>query len=432
MKVHIGTENIDLSWMKINPGETVVLKPNFVKESVYGNEESWEHVITSRKVIEIVSEYVGSKLNGSGKIIVCDAPQTDSSFDKIIKLVGLEEIAQKIRKKHKIEFEILDMRDFEWVSEQEVIVERKDLKGDPSGKVAFNLGRQSLFYGHSGEGKYYGADYDQGAINKHHRGETQEYLISMTPIIADVFINLPKLKTHKKTGVTLSLKNLVGINADKNWLPHHTDGSPENGGDQYPSLTLQKKIESFLTKSMRYFALKVPFLGKVIAKKMRSTGEKIFGDGSTVIRSGNWYGNDTTWRMVLDLNRCLLYGDRNGNISENRKRYYTVIDGIVGMEGNGPMHGTPKDCGVIIAGEDPVATDAVAATLMGYDWKKIPVIKEAFSMKELPITETDPYSIEIKSDVPGLAGSLKDLQKKRHFNFEPHFGWKNHIELNET
>ena len=157
MKVHIGTENIDLSWMKINPGETVVLKPNFVKESVYGNEESWEHVITSRKVIEIVSEYVGSKLNGSGKIIVCDAPQTDSSFDKIIKLVGLEEIAQKIRKKHKIEFEILDMRDFEWVSEEGVIVERKVLKGDPSGKIAFNLRRQSMYYVHDGEGKYPGA-----------------------------------------------------------------------------------------------------------------------------------------------------------------------------------------------------------------------------------------------------------------------------------
>ena len=156
-KVFVYREHVNLSWMKINPGETVVLKPNFVKESVYGNEDSWEHVITSRKVIEIVSESVASKLNGSGKVIVCDAPQTDSSFAKIIELVGLEEIAQKIRNKYYVEFEILDMRDFEWVSEEGVIVERKVLKGDPSGKIAFNLRRQSMYYVHDGEGKYPGA-----------------------------------------------------------------------------------------------------------------------------------------------------------------------------------------------------------------------------------------------------------------------------------
>ena len=51
----------------------------------------------------------------------------------------------------------------------------------------------------------------------------------------DLFVNLPKLKTHKKTGITCSLKNFVGINGDKNWLPHHTEGVPANGGDEFPS-----------------------------------------------------------------------------------------------------------------------------------------------------------------------------------------------------
>ena len=73
------------------------------------------------------------------------------------------------------------------------------------------MSRNSLFYNHPGEGKYYGADYDQNSVNSHHQGETQEYLISATPIIADVFINLPKMKTHKKVGVTLNIKNLVGL-----------------------------------------------------------------------------------------------------------------------------------------------------------------------------------------------------------------------------
>ena len=37
---------------------------------------------------------------------------------------------------------------------------------------------------------------------------------------------MPKLKTHKKCGVTISLKNLVGLNTNKNLLPHHSLGTP--------------------------------------------------------------------------------------------------------------------------------------------------------------------------------------------------------------
>ncbi len=40
--------------------------------------------------------------------------------------------------------------------------------------------------------------------------------MSKSPLVADVFINLPKLKTHKKCGLTVNLKSLVGINANKN------------------------------------------------------------------------------------------------------------------------------------------------------------------------------------------------------------------------
>ena len=50
---------------------------------------------------------------------------------------------------------------------------------------------------------------------------------------ADVVINLPKLKTHKKTGVTISLKNMVGINGYRNCLPHHTIGTPDASGDEF-------------------------------------------------------------------------------------------------------------------------------------------------------------------------------------------------------
>ena len=57
----------------------------------------------------------------------------------------------------------------------------------------------------------------------------------------------------------------------------------------------------------------------------------MFGDTTTDrIRSGNWHGNDTTWRMVLDLNRALRYGDGVGVLhDEPQRRYFSVVDGII-------------------------------------------------------------------------------------------------------
>lgn len=54
-----------------------------------------------------------------------------------------------------------------------------------------------------------------------------------------------------------------------------------------------------------------------------------------------------------------------------------IVDGIVGMEGNGPIQGTPISAGVLVFGTDPVATDATAARLMGLDPTRIPYLAEA-------------------------------------------------------
>jgi uncharacterized protein (DUF362 family) len=55
----------------------------------------------------------------------------------------------------------------------------------------------------------------------------------------------------------------------------------------------------------------------------------------------------------------------------------TVIDGFVGMEGNGPIDGTPVQMNLIIAGTDPVATDATAARIMGFNPYEIAHIRKA-------------------------------------------------------
>jgi hypothetical protein len=133
--------------------------------------------------------------------------------------------------------------------------------------------------------------------------------------------------------------------------------------------------------------------------------------------------------MVLDLNRCLLYGGIDGRLVKGRKkRYYSVVDGFVGMEGDGPMHGYPKKAGCYIMGDDPVSVDMVCARLMGFDWRKIPVIREAFLLQSFPITDARPEDVYVESDNSEWCGRFLDIEDREFLSFAPHFGWKGHIE----
>lgn len=50
---------------------------------------------------------------------------------------------------------------------------------------------------------------------------------------------------------------------------------------------------------------------------------------------------------------------------------FAIVDGIVGMEGNGPIQGTPKHAGVLVAGGDLAAVDATCCRIMGIDPARI-------------------------------------------------------------
>lgn len=57
----------------------------------------------------------------------------------------------------------------------------------------------------------------------------------------------------------------------------------------------------------------------------------------------------------------------------NRKfrNTFAIVDGIVGMEGNGPIQGTPKSAGVLVMGSDLVAVDSTCCRIMGIDPEKV-------------------------------------------------------------
>ena len=291
----------------VAPGDTVVIKPNYIKECHETKPDEWEQVITHGSVIRAVCDYVLLALKGEGEIIICDAPQTDSSFDKICRVSGTKNVVDWYNSWSKIKISLLDLRKEEWESKDDVIINRQKLPGDPKGYVAVNLADKSEFYGMNPKHGFYGADYNTKITQEHHHGNVHEYLLASTVMNADVVINLPKLKTHKKTGITCAIKNLVGINGDKNWLPHYILGAPEDGGDQFPKSGIKESSERILMTWFKKILYYSPQWVNQLFRPVKKIGKLIFGDTHKIIRSGNWHGNDTTWRMAVDLNKCFFY-----------------------------------------------------------------------------------------------------------------------------
>jgi uncharacterized protein (DUF362 family)/Pyruvate/2-oxoacid:ferredoxin oxidoreductase delta subunit len=75
--------------------------------------------------------------------------------------------------------------------------------------------------------------------------------------------------------------------------------------------------------------------------------------------------------------------------------HLTLIDAIVGMEGNGPNAGNPRKVGLIIAGNNGVALDAVASSIIGYDPLGIPTIRYA---QDRGLGTADLNKIDIKGE----------------------------------
>ncbi len=412
----------------IRAGDRVVLKPNWVKEhdERHPGPDQWEHVVTHPAVIEALVRWAAPRLGGRGSITLCDAPQTDSSFAKIREYCRLDDLVERCRAEFPgTDIRLLDLRPEEWHAVDGVTVSQTDLPGDPLGSTKVALDGASEFVGFHGQGKLYGASFDMAETNEHHHGERHEYLLCRTAMEADVLINLPKLKTHKKVGLTCALKNLVGINANKNWLPHHTEGTPEDGGDQFPKATVKAKLEHSWMGTAKRWLKDRPLMSRLFVP-LKKLGRLYFGDTQSVVRSGNWHGKDTCWRMVLDLNNCLFFHDGEGRARSEPLRYLAVVDGIVGGEGNGPMAPDRKDCGVIIAGTHPAAVDCVAATVMGFDWEKLKLLNGCFGVTQKKFVPFGAAEICVASSNKDWCGKLAAMEGV--FAFRPHFGWVGAIE----
>jgi uncharacterized protein (DUF362 family) len=369
---------IDLFGDTIKPGNRVVIKPNFVRDRHPDGRDLFA-LITHPAVIRAIVDQVYQALRGDGEIIIADAPIGDTDFANLLAVTGLEQIVEYYRRAKQFHIAIRDLRRYRYTLKQgphgyahEV---RSDLPGDPMGYVEVDLGSASAFATLEHLELLQGTDVARRAETmSYHTPRTNKYLIARTILDADVLISVPKLKTHGKVGVTLNAKNMVGINGDKNYLPHYRWGSTAEGGDQHPAGEMRATDE----RRMRIGRL---LADHVLARHTRWSDvtaralQQMSGLASRLLKlppiepiNGHWPGNDTCWRLPADLMRLALFADRTGTMQATpQRRFLSIVDGIIGGEGNGPLRATPKAAGVLLAGLDPVAVDLVGARLMGFD-----------------------------------------------------------------
>jgi uncharacterized protein (DUF362 family) len=430
----------------IRPGARVLVKPNWVLHTHF-SDLSYESVVTHSAVIRAVVDYAVAAAGPGGSVIVADAPLRDADFAELRRRTHIDEVVHHYAP-HELQVELADLRYLSVVQRDGFVVERVHHQASMGHSRVVDVGRTSAFADieHLMH-RVGGADYDRRQTRSHHTGGRHEYRVSQAVLDADVVISVGKLKTHKKTGVTLSMKNLVGINVDKNFLPHYRIGMPSQGGDEFPERKgwtqrvrqglIRAGIDLLLARAEKFT---VPALRSVLRVVPRAESDRNYAAryarsdhpgynqmmierfysfvlGSNV-RDGNWRGNDTTWRMAVDLNTILLYADREGRLRDRPARgYFSVIDGIVGGAGEGPMNPTPAAGGVVLAGFNPLSVDWCGAQVMGLDPDRLKVISGA--RNRVPALGPEQLPELVTEDAIWRNGLTPD----NHLAFTPHSAW---------
>ena len=124
-----------------------------------------------------------------------------------------------------------------------------------------------------------------------------------------------------------------------------------------------------------------------------------------------------------------MFGEAVVDIYSIVKPHLAIMDGVVGMEGNGPAHGTPINTGIVMASYDCVALDMVASKLIGFDPMVIPTNVSALERKlgmgqpEVVGTPLEDVKVKFKESTGGIttmAPAFLTTNFGRFFTMKPH------------
>lgn len=359
-------------------GRSVLLKPNWVKHSAVPSDEiclrTNDNFILA--VLKVVLKMCPSR------VIIGDAPIQGCNWDRMVSAVLIKRVAS-LSEEFKVPVSIKDFRRRNYnISDNAPASEIKP----SSDYVLFDLEKKSRLepVTSSGKTKFRVTNYNSDRMSEAHAPGMHKYCITKEFFDADIVLSLPKVKTHQKTGITGAIKNIVGINGDKDFLPHHRLGGTSMGGDCYPGggwgsylrywseITLDSANHNQGRKRFWFWLYLSSFLWKI---SLPSSEHQ---------RAAGWHGNDTTWRMVIDINTIARFGKSDGTVSEKPQRQiFSLCDGIIAGQGDGPLEPEPLPMGYISFSNDSSLNDWAYAILMGLEPERLSLLRNSFNSENI-------------------------------------------------
>jgi uncharacterized protein (DUF362 family) len=418
---------------QLNP-RRIVLKPNWV---LHETDPSFpiRALVTSPHVIAAAAEACLGLFPDAESILIADCPLQYADWPRLCQQSGLEPLMTRLREISSGKIAFRDLR-------REVFSERDGFyqtdataeHGDPRGYRTVAVGPSSHLEALSDQANRFAVnDYSAAVTRSNHRPGSHNYLVAQSVLDADLFINLPKWKCHQKSALTAALKNLVGINGDKACLPHFRRGAPKWGGDEYRDehrwlywlqTTLRERVQK--RNRIAYTLLKP---GWEVLKRIRGIetrrDDPEAPSGRFYIAGGAWFGNDTLWRMVYDLNLVIQCADAEGRLRTTPQRHcFTIVDGLISGEGNGPLQPVSRETDWLIFGDDPFAIDAALCYFMGFQLERVPLIARRREFKGLGWGQFDLNDLAVEVD----GQKTRVVGAPLNFHFVPPPGWRNYIE----
>ncbi|MEI8273992.1 MAG: DUF362 domain-containing protein [Paludibacter sp.] len=351
-------------------GKKILLKPNWVLHD--RNEHDSICLRTNNNIILALTEILAEKK--PSQILIGDAPVQGCDWDKM-----LDDNFYKSINDLSIQYSVpITVKDFRRVTFDPRLNNPVKERNPLSDYLIFDLGNESyLEQITSNKNKFRVTSYNPDRLAKAHAKGIHKYCITKELLEADLVISIPKIKTHQKTGITGALKNLVGVNGDKDFLPHHRIGGVGFGGDCYPGRNIFRRISEYTLDTANRNQ------GKIIYKSLFYLSLaiwKISRPKNVHQMAAGWPGNDTTWRMVMDLNKIATFGKMDGTISQKPQRMiYSLCDGIIGGQGDGPLDPKPLPLGIICFSNNSSLNDICMGTLMGFNIQKISLLRNALN-----------------------------------------------------
>lgn len=405
----------------IGEGTRAVIKPNFVLHYNQLKGGDLTPLVTNPLIIQAVT--IEALKANPQKLVVGDAPIQACDFDALLEKTNLGEWAADLSAQDPRFGGIKDFRRTISVFQNGVRDAKEDLR-PTNDYVLFDLAGESLLEEITTDRENFRVTcYNPKLLAQTHRRGRHQFLAARDIIEADTVINLPKLKTHKKSGITNALKNLIGINGNKEFLPHHRLGNPSREGDCYPEESAVKGALEYVydrqnTTNSKAAARVYAFAGRGLQSVLHRQRDEIGLEGS-------WSGNATIWRTCLDLNRILLYGKPDATFGETvQRRVLHISDGIIAGQGDGPLASQSLALGWLTAGRSAAAMDLLGAYLLGYNPQKIALVRESFGSFKWRIAEFSAAQVELIGDLNAANAAQFLIETARNAEVIYPAGWR--------